>query len=391
MSIPGAFGGGELKKPVKYLFVAVVAVLAAAIMWKISGGGVPEAARETRAEAVRVGEVVRGPIAEEVRLTGEVEAMAEVALAPKVSGRLIELAVEEGDSVAKGAIVALIDRDVFEATVKHAAATVGVAEAGVKLAQADYENACLGYDRTSRLFEQGTVPESSRDDAQAAYKGAAARVAVSEAELERAKAALELTRIDLKESELTAPFDAVVAEKLLDVGAIVSPGKAIVRLVSVDTVKVTAGVAERYLADLAPGETVTTVRVDALGGRQFDGVLGRVSPVLDRQTRTAEVEIRIPNPRHDLKPGMYARVTLVTRTAEDALLVPNDALLGREGFHYAFVVEGGRVRRAPVEVGLRSGRFAQVRGEVEPGDVVVTSGAGNLFEGARVSIQEPGK
>lgn len=380
-----------MKRPVKYLFVAVVAVLAAAIVWKISGGGVPDATTETPPEAVRVGEVVRGSIAEEARLTGEVEATAEVALAPKVSGRLVELAVEEGDSVAMGATVALIDRDVFEATVKHADATVAVAEAGVKLAQADFENARLGYERTNRLFEQGTVPESSRDDAQAAHKGAAARVAVAEAELERAEAALELARIDLKESALAAPFDAVVAEKLLDVGALVSPGNPIVRLVSVDTVKVTAGVAERYLGDLAPSETIATVTVDALGGRQFDGVLGRVSPVLDARTRTAEVEIRIPNPRHDLKPGMYARVTLVTRTAEDAVLVPNDALLGREGSHYVLAVEGGHARRAPVEVGLRGARFAQVTGDVKPGDVVVTSGAGNLFEGARVAIQEPGK
>jgi len=377
-----------LKKEIKWLLAAGAAVAVLIVVLKLTGGSASEALTQTRPEAVRVGEVVRGPITEEARITGEVEATAEVELAPKVSGRLVDLAVDEGDSVPAGGVVAVIDNETFRAAVRHAEAAVAVAEAGLQLARANFENARIEFERTRRLFEQGTVPESSRDNAEAAYKAASANVAVAEAEVERARAALQLARIDLDESTLEAPFDAVVAARLLDVGALVSPGNPIVRLVSVDTVKVTAGVAERYLADLVPGETAADVTVDALGGRRFSGVLYRISPVLDAATRTAEADIRIPNPHHELKPGMYARVSLVTKTRGEAVLVPNDAVLGREGSHYVFVVDGERAVRVGLEPGLRGARFTEALSGPKPGDLVVTSGAGNLFDGARIEVQE---
>ncbi|MHC4713551.1 MAG: efflux RND transporter periplasmic adaptor subunit [Planctomycetota bacterium] len=378
-----------MKKNDKIVAAAVVAVLVVGLIFYLSrGGGDETGAAAVQPESVRLADVTEGPIREEVKLTGEVKAIADVDLAPKVSGRLVSVEVEEGDYVSAAAPVAMLDRDVFEAAVREAEAAVQVARANAKMAQVVRENAGLEYERVKSLFEQGTVPESNRDDAQAAHSKAAAGVEVAAAAVLQAQAALERAKINLNESRLLAPFDGVVADRLLDVGSFVSPGTPILRLVSVDTVKVTAGAAERYLGDLEVGRTRVVVTVDSLPGRSFPGMLHFISPVIDAGTRTAEIEIRIPNKERLLKPGMYARVSLVTRRRDRAVLVPNDAVLGREGDYHVFVEDGGRVRRTQIDLDLRGAHFSEATAGLEGGEKVVISGAGNLLDGAQVVVGE---
>lgn len=384
-------GGSDLKRNDKLIAVIVVAALVVVgIYYSVRGGSEETAAPPQQGESVRVAEVAFGPVQEEISLTGEVKALADVALAPKVSGRLVSVAVEQGDYVISGAQVAALDRDTFEAAVRQAEAAVEVARANAKMALVVRDNARRELDRAVKLFEQGTFAESSRDDAEAAYNKALAGVEVANADVTRAEAALELARINLGESEMRAPFDAVVAERLLDVGSFVPAGTPVLRLVSVDTVKVTAGVAERYVGDLEVGRTKVVVLLDSLPGRTFPGTLHFISPVVDVNTRTAEVEIRIANKERLLKPGMYARVSIVTRSMERALLIPNDAILGREGDYYVFVETDGRARRKAVELGLAGRSFSEAAAGLQAGENVIVSGAGNLLDGAQVVVRKEG-
>ena len=375
---------GALKTIVVVLMLLAAVIVAYRMTRPASDAG--EAARQKR-EPVRTGNVAEGPIREEVPLTGEVKAVAEVALAPKVSGRLMQLAADEGADVKQGQLVAVLDKDVFQAQLDHAQAALLVAKANVNAAEVRKENSGRDYQRVEALAKQGTSTAAALDDAEAAFKVAAAGVDVAKATQSQAEAVVELAQIALREATLLAPFDAVVSKKLLDVGAYVSAGQAVVSLVAVDQVKVIAGVGERYLADLAPGRTIAKVTVDALAGEEFSGTLYRVSPTIEPETRTAEAEVRIANEEHRLKPGMYARVTLVTKEKPIAILMPSDALLGSEGGYYAHVVKDGRASRAAVEVGLRSAQEVEVLKGLSPGETVVTSGEGNLYDGAAVAVE----
>ena len=380
-----------MKRNDKFIAAIVVAVLmVVGIYYSVSGGSGQSSSQPVEGESVRVEQVVLGPIQEEISLTGEVKALADVALAPKVSGRLMSVAVEQGDYVGAGTVVAALDRDTFNAAVRQAEAAVEVARANAKMALVVRDNARRDLDRAVKLFEQGTFTESSRDDAESAHNKALAGVEVAEADVTRAEAALELARINLGESEMRAPFDAVVAERLLDVGSFVPPGTPVLRLVSVDVVKVTAGVAERYVGGLEVDRTKVVVSLDSLAGRSFPATLHFISPVVDVNTRTAEVEIRISNPDRLLKPGMYARVSIVTRRRESALLIPNDAILGREGDYYVFVESEGRARRRAVELGLSGRRSSEAASGLEAGDNVIVSGAGNLLDGVQVVVRKDG-
>ena len=365
----------------------VLAALVVAVYFLVRRSDSSVLGLSERAEAVRVAEVTKGSVAEEVLVTGEVEAMAQVALAPKVGGRLMALAVEEGQRIAKGALAAELDKDTFQSQVESAQAAVEVARAGVRAAETTHENVGREYQRAESLFKQGTSAQSSLDSAESAWKVAAAGVDVAKASLQQAEAALRSAEIALREASIYAPFDAVVAEKLLDVGSFVAPGQPVLRLVSIDTVKVSAGVDERSLAGVEIGTTPAVITVDACPGRTFPGSVALISPTLDSATRTADVDVHIANASHLLRPGMFARVTLVIRTKPQATLIPSDALLGREGDYYAYVVEDGRARRARVETGLRGGAVTEIVKGLEPGAVVVTSGEGNLVDGAPVGVE----
>lgn len=380
-----------MKNVLKLLVTAALlgaAVWAAYRLTRPAELGSESGGRAVRPEPVKVAPVTRGMIRQEVSVTGEVMATARVDLAPKVTGRLIKLMADEGAVVRKGDLVAALDTDTFQAEVDRAAAAVSVAQANVKNADIRRENAEREYKRVKSLFDQGTSPQASLDDAEAAYKVAASVVDVAKANEVQARSALELAEIQLREASLYAPFDATVSQKLLDVGAYVSAGTPVLELVSIDTVKVLAGVSEQYLADIEVGKTSVSVTVDALKGRSFPGVLYRVSPTLEASTRTADVDIRIENTERLLKPGMYARVTLVTKQKAGALLLPRDALLGREGAYYAYTVEQDRVRRADVAVGLRGSQAVEILSGLSEGASVVISGEGNLYDGARVSVEE---
>jgi RND family efflux transporter MFP subunit len=128
------------------------------------------------------------------------------------------------------------------------------------------------------------------------------------------------------------------------------------------------------------------VDVDAFPGETFQGRVARLAPVLDPATRTAQMEIEIPNPAYRLKPGMYARVALLVANRDNALVVPRNAILDIEGRRGVFVDNGGRAAFQPVEVGLQDDRQAEILSGLREGQKVVTTGAAAVREGDPILI-----
>ncbi len=359
-----------------------VAVVAAAYFFAPCADKAPQYIE--RPETVDVARVMRGPISSEVLSTGEVEPFARVALAPKVGGRLVSLAVGEGERVTQGQLMAQLDRASFDAEVDAARAAVEVAKANVSAAETTADTAGREYDRAQQLFKQGISAQSLLDAAESAWKVSRSNVDVAKATLQQAEAALQQAAIAAGETSLYAPFDSVVARRYLDAGALVGPSQPVLELVSIDTVKIRAALSERYLGKVAVDQTRVAITVDALPGETLPGRVALVSPTLDQATRTVDVEVRVENADHVLRPGMFARVALVTESRPEAVLMPNDALLGRDGSYFVYAVENGKAVRRPVEVGLRNSDEVEITSGLAPGEAVVTSGEGNLFDGAPV-------
>jgi len=317
-----------------------------------------ESKEQERAVPVEVEDVSTGSIEQTIEVTGWIRANKIVDVTSKVPGRIESLQVilgdgevvnvEEGLTVKKGQQLAVIDHGTYLAQVEAAKADLQARE--VKLADAEREKK-----RIIKLFKGGSATEQSKDKAVTAAELAAAG-------LNLAKANLQLAQINLKESTIISPIEAIVTAKHIDQGNLIREGDRIVTVADMKTVKVVVAVAEQYGGQIVAG-TPARIKVDAFGDRVFDAEVYSVYPVLDEQTHTIQAEIRMDNDELQLKPGMFARVTLITEHKDNVVVIPRDVVLGgRIDEPYIYVVEDGIARKSFVKLGIKQAEKLVVNG-----------------------------
>ncbi len=239
-----------------------------------------------------------------------------------------------------------------------------------------------------------------------------AQTDLAQAQFEQAKARLEELKITLSNTIITSPSDGFVSKRFSDVGAFVGPNSPVVAVVDIRTVRMVANLVEKDMKRVPVG-TSAAVEVDAFPGEQFSGRVSRVAPVFDPATRTAEIEIEIPNGNYRLKPGMYSRVQLTVESRPNALTIPRNALVELDGKSGVFIANtGGGAARGqaqgapaapatppppagmtakflPVQIGIRSGEHIEITAGLQDGARVITTGAGALKDGDRIVAATP--
>ncbi len=336
---------------------------------------------------VEVETVMAGPIKETIELTGWIKANKIVEVKSKVPGRIESLQavlngggfadVEEGLAVRKGQQIAVLDHEVYLAEVASAEANLRARE--VELADAEREKK-----RIVALYEGGSATEQNKDKAITA-------AALAEARLNLARAGLELAKINLQESVITSPIEGIVTAKHIDQGNLIKAGDRIVTVADMKTVKVIAAVAEKYGGKIRAG-TAAKIKVDAFGQRTFETKVYSVYPALDEQTRMVQVEIRLDNGQLLLKPGMFARVTLITNRKDNVVVVGRDVVLGGRisDEHYVYVVEETTARKRFVKVGIVEADRYEITDGLKAGEILVVNGMHYLTDGIGVEIVQIG-
>ena len=350
--------------------------------------------------------VKRTNVTERVTIVGNLIGAATVEAVPKVNGRLETVNVRLGDSVRRGQQIAKVeDREIRE-QVRQQEAAFRVAEATIRQREADLKLAQTNLERNRSLLERELLPRQTFDDTQARYEAAQAQLDLARAQFEQSKARLDELRINLANTVISSPVDGFVGKRYLDPGAAVSPNAPVASIVAIRTVRMVANVVEKDVKRLTVGMPAQ-VEVDAFPGEKFTGKVARVAPVFDPQTRTAEMEIEVPNPGFRLKPGMYARVDLTINSRENALTVPSNAVVDFEGKTGVFVAgppssagqtpqqasnppaQGGAAapltaKFQPVQVGIRDGEQVEITSGLDASARVVTTGATALKDGDRI-------
>lgn len=342
---------------------------------------------------VEVAFIERGPIEHRRTFTGTLDPKAEFVVAPKVSGRVEQLHVDLADTVTRGQLVAKLDDDEYVQSVAQAEADFLVAKARLAEAGSLLNIAERELKRVEKLRERGVASESQRDTAKADQLAKQAHVAVTGAQVTRAEASLEAARIRLGYSKITAGWrggndQRVVAERYVDEGETVAANAPLLRIVEMNPITAVFFVTERDYALLRTGQVVT-LRTDAHPDAAFEGRIARIAPVFQESTRQAQVEVDVDNADLRLKPGMFVRVTVVLDRVEDATIVPEQALVRRDGRDGVFVVagDGQTVAWREVEVGFRQGGRVQVTGD-GLNTQVVTLGQQLLEDNSAVSVAE---
>jgi RND family efflux transporter MFP subunit len=342
--------------------------------------------------------VTRAPVAEQILLVGNLIGAATVQVVPKVNGRLETISVKLGDSVRRGQVLAIVEDSEIQQQVRQAEASFKVGEATIRQRDADLKLAKTNLERSRSLFERQLLPQQTFDDTEARYQAALAQLDLARAQFDQAKARLDELRITLQNSRIQSPVDGFVGKRFVDPGAFVGPNSPVVSVVDIHTVRMVANLVEKDVKRV-PAGTTAAVEVDAFPGEKFSGRVSRVAPVFDPATRTAEMEIEVPNTGFRLKPGMYARVQLTVDTRANALTVPRNAVIdfeGREGVFTAAQASAGTsggaqpsspvltAKFVPVQVGIRDGEHIEIKSGVQDGTRVITTGASALKDGDRI-------
>ena len=284
--------------------------------------------------------VKRAPVAEQILIVGNLIGAATVQVVPRVNGRLSTVNVQLGDSVRRGQTVAKVEDLEIQEQVRQSEAAYKVSEATIRQREADLKLATTNRDRSKSLYDRQLLPQQTYDDTVARHRPRRAQNDLAQAQFEQAKARLEELKITLSNTIITSPSDGFVSKRFSDAGAFVGPNSPVVAVVDIRTVRMVANLVEKDMKRVPVG-TSAAVEVDAFPGEQFSGRVSRVAPVFDPATRTAEIEIEIPNGNYRLKPGMYSRVQLTVESRPNALTIPRNALVELDGKSGVFIANGG--------------------------------------------------
>ncbi len=351
---------------------------------------------------VRTVTIGRTNLVDVITLTGALEAVRQVDLRPKNSGRLERLAdadgnpVYEGSRVIAGQVVAELEHRDLDAQVDASRAAVATAQAALQSAavnRADKERERV---RMERLFTEGSTTAQQRDFAISDFERAVAAVAQAEAQVRQSEAALAMHEVARSEAFVRAPMDGVISFKGVDPGAMVNSATTIVSILPLDELKFLVAVPGSYLPQIEAGRTRVELRADAAPGVVFPGVVAHVHPVVDSVTRTATIEVRLANAKNArsewlLRPGLYAEGRLILGERTDVVAVPFDVLLRRGTRYLGFVVRGDRAETREIVPGVREGRMVEVLAGVAADEELVVSGQHRLSDGVRVNRMEGGQ
>jgi RND family efflux transporter MFP subunit len=329
----------------------------------------------------------RHEVIDYVTVVGNLIGQTTVDVVPRVAGRLESVSVKLGDRVSKGQPIAKIeDREILQ-QINQAEAGLAVNRANVEQRKNDERVRLTTLQRQRDLFDNGLTAQQNLEDAEALYNAALSQVLVAESQQQQTQARIDELKITLSNTVVAAPVDGFVSRRNLDPGGFAGANTVILSVVEIATVRLVANLVERDFKRVQAG-VEAMVTVDAFPGEQFRGVVSRVAPVFDPATRTATMEIEVPNPGFRLKPGMYARVRLTVERHPNALTVPRNALVDYEGRRGVFVLDQDVARFRPVTTGLQDADRTEIVDGLTDGDRVITTGALALRDGDRVLLAD---
>jgi membrane fusion protein (multidrug efflux system) len=307
---------------------------------------------------VAIEPAVTGPASSYYTATATLEAQSHSRILARTTGVVRQILHEEGDKIAAGEVLLLIEDDEASWRVKQA-------EANERTARAEHE-------RRAAMEESGLLSAGE-------FEATVNNLQVREADLELARLQLSYTRVQ-------SPFEGRVVRRLVDLGADVSPGTPLFEVMDVDPLLARVHIPAKRMGFVAVGQTME-VRLDSTG-EEVKGKVSLVSPIVDPATGTVKVTAEI----HDYPPGTragdFAEVRIVTARHERATLVPSRAVFEEQGSDILFVVEDHKAVRRIVETGFVDGDLTEVLGGVEEGELVIVKGQRELRDGAGVEVLE---
>jgi RND family efflux transporter MFP subunit len=345
-----------IRRSVSLIFILLIVPLLAFLI-SCSGGVENQEVEKVEKVRVRAASYKRTNYEFTLNFSGEVRAWKNVNLSFNVRGKIDRFYFDEGYKVNKGDLMAKLEKDDYQAVRDQS--------------HAQWEKAKRDYERSRRLWEEGSIPEQLVQDAQTALKAAAA--------------ALEAAELNLKHCLLYAPFSGHVAYRYGEEKEMVAGGQTVFTLMDLSRVLIEVGVPEKNIDRIKKGQKAS-VNFDAIPGKIFEGKVTQVAVSSLPDIRLFKVEITVENPKLIVKPGMTAVSTIIIDKMEGVYIFSLDVAVLRNGRRAIFLALNGRAKKVILEDYIISGDKIIVRDSLPEGGQIITAGQAVLFDGMQISV-----
>jgi len=381
------------KKRRLLLIIAALALIFIGILyWK----GFLEPVREV--EVTTVSLIYPSQAYTVLNASGYVVAQRKAAVASKGTGRLEILAVEEGNRVKKGQILARLGNTDLQAAVNQAQANVNTAKANLGQIEAEIKDAQLKFDRTQRLIQSKAVAQSDYDTIEAKLQQLQAGKSAALSQIKAAEAGLMASQVSLDYTLIRAPFDGVILTKNADVGEVVAPfgssinaKAAVVTMADLDSLIVEADVSEINLEKVKVGQPCE-IQLDSLPGVRFAGQVHMIVPTADRSKATVLTKVKFLKKDGRVLPEMSAKVAFLSRQIDQEekarVAVPPSALASQKGKNWVYRIEKDMVREIEVQKGPSLSDFIEITQGLKAGERIVLKPNRSLRDGSKIKIAE---
>jgi membrane fusion protein (multidrug efflux system) len=364
-----AYQGGHLAK------APVIGSYFAGSGQQASTSGQGRRGAATGPATVEVDTVKTGRVVEIRESVGTVRAFESITVTARIAGTIKEIRFEEGQNVKAGDVLIQLDADERRAEIEQA-----IAEAN--RANALKNEIAIKLDRAQALNKTGAGTGAQVDDLTAQVKSLDGSLASAQAQRKAAEARLE-------ELTIRAPFAGRVGTRSVSLGAYISPGTRVTSLDDLSRIRLDFAVPENLLGRLKAGQTVNATSA-AYQGRVFTGIVSTIDTRVDQATRTIRLTAEFKNPDEALKPGMFLSVGLEVTTKEDAVLIPEEAIVSEGLRQIVYPVKDNKVERRVIRIGQRLNGKVEVLEGLQPGESIVVLGVQRVRAGAEVIARPVG-
>jgi len=410
-----------------FLFIVIIGLLAFRIVNRLNERQQEEVQKSQIKEEiiipVRTALVEKGEVNSFLKVTGVVEANETVRVTSEIMGQVKEVKVKDGEEVNKGDILITLGDEQIKIQVAQAQATldsiqassdkiksgarpqeIKQAESALLQAKMNRDSVEENYLRMKKLFSEKAISEQQYEQAKNQYEiadvqyqsaqesyeliieGAAEEDIKSvEAQVRQTKAALDMAKYQLKNTQITAPISGKVTAITVSSGEMVAPSVPLLSIIDVSRIFVKVGISEKDISKIKEGQTVN-LEIDAFPEEKFRGEVVSKGVAVDQISKTLEVKIEILQQEVDIPVGVFARGDILVKTTQDALIIPSNALTRKKDAIYVYVIEEGIARQKEVFLGIIQDERVEVLKGLSEKEEIVVLGNQELQDGLKVDV-----
>jgi multidrug efflux pump subunit AcrA (membrane-fusion protein) len=410
-----------------FLFIVIIGLLAFRIVNVLNERQQEEVQKSQIEEEiiipVRTALVEKGEVNSFLKVTGVVEANETVRVTSEMMGQAKEVKVKDGEEVNKGDILIVLGDEQIKIQVAQAQATldsiqassdkiksgarpqeIKQADSAVLQAKINRDSAEENYLRMEKLFSEKVISKQQYEQAKNQYEiadvqyqsaqesyelvieGAAEEDIKSvEAQVRQAKAALDMAKYQLKNTQITAPISGKVTSITVSSGEMVSPSIPLLSIIDVNRIFVKVGISEKDISKIKEGQTVD-LKIDAFSEEKFQGEVVSKGVAVDQISKTLEVKIEILQPEVDIPVGVFARGDILVKTNQEALIISSSALVRKKDGIYVYVIEEGIARQKEVVLGIIQDERVEILEGLSEEEEIVILGNQELGDGLKVDV-----